>query len=89
MDEAHSDKKEKKLKRLHMLLPETEWSHLKQLAERRGVSVSELIRSAYQDLYWPRSRIRAMQRLAQWNDEPPLAETESTSLKEVLERNFK
>ena len=83
-----NEKNEKKLKRLHMLLPDSEWNRLKDLAERRQVSVSELIRSAYQELYWPRSRIRALQRLDQWERSPAIDTEERAALQRALERSL-
>ncbi|MBI40141.1 MAG: hypothetical protein CMF59_11115 [Leptospiraceae bacterium] len=87
-NDERGDKNEKKLKRLHMLLPESEWQRLKELSERRNISVSELIRSAYQELYWPRSRIRALQRLDQWNEKPAMSHQERKVLEDVLDRRL-
>lgn len=81
MEESRGSEKDK---RLHMLLPEEEWRRLRELAEGRQTSVSELIRSAYQEIYWPRSRLRSMQILQLWNREPALSEEEYSAIADSL-----
>ncbi|MCB1138660.1 MAG: hypothetical protein KDK23_07890 [Leptospiraceae bacterium] len=75
---------EGRTKRLHMLLPEEEWSRLKELSERRNTSVSDLIRSAYQDMYWPRTRLASLQVLGRWKDNPPLDEKAASDIRSGL-----
>ncbi|MBU44324.1 MAG: hypothetical protein CMN76_13975 [Spirochaetaceae bacterium] len=87
--ESEYQENEKKLKRLHMLVPDSEWRHLKELADRRQVSVSELVRSAYQDLYWPRSRLRALQILDRWDARPPISQDTLEEINNLLERRPK
>ena len=53
-----------------MLLPDSEWERLRELSERRGTTVSELIRGAYQELYWPRSRLVARNCIASLRSRP-------------------
>lgn len=67
-----------------MLLPEEEWARLKNLSERRNTSVSDLIRSAYQDMYWPRTRLASLQVLQRWKDHPSLKEKDAEAIQGYL-----